>query len=261
MNLYIDLGGTYLRYQIDSSSVQRTQSDDAITFIGELLVKYPAIKKIFISFAGQVKNGVILSSPNLFIENFDIKAHFFPKEVFIENDLNCAVLAQSRYFHEPDIVALYIGTGIGSGIVLDGTLVRGARNLAGEIGHVAFKKAPFVCGCSKDNCIELFSSGSGIKKWGKYYQQEFETLQDLPKELYNDFLGGMMQAVSTLVTLFNPRVVVLGGGVVENNPFLLEYIEKNIAKYAFPPALKDLKIVISEISDAPLQGCKLLEET
>ena len=260
MNLHIDIGGTYIRYQLDSLEVERVQSDDPIAVVDGLIAKYPMVEKIFISFAGQVSGGIIFSAPNIDIKDLDIKARFAPKEVYIDNDLNCAVLAQSRYFDEPDIVALYIGTGMGSGIVSGGHLIRGVNNLAGEVGHIAFKQAPFFCGCSKDNCIELFSSGSGIDKWAAHYQKEFKQLQDLPEELYGDFLEGMMRAASTLITLFNPKILVLGGGVIENNPFLIDYIKENISRYAFHPAIEGLQIVASKIPNAPLEGCRLLEE-
>ncbi len=260
MNLYIDIGATHTRYQLDISDIKTIPTARPINLIEDLIDKNPLIEKIFISFAGQVNDGIIKSAPNIDIKDFDIKNHFKNKKVYIQNDVNCAVLAQSRYFNEQNIVALYIGTGMGSGIISSGKLIKGVDNIAGEIGHIAYKKAPFRCGCLKDNCVELFSSGSGIKKWADYYEKEFQTLLELPPELYEDFLKGVMIAVSTLITVFNPKIVVLGGGVIENNIFIVEYIKKNISKYAFNQALKNLEITASKIINAPLIGCKLLEE-
>ncbi len=260
MNLYIDIGATYSRYQLDSSNIKKIPTKHPVQLIEKLIDKYPLVSKIFISFAGQVSDGIIKSAPNIDIKDFDIKNYFKDKKIYIQNDVKCAVLAQSHYFNEQNIIALYIGTGMGSGIISGGKIIKGVDNIAGEIGHIAYKKAPFRCGCLKDNCVELFSSGSGIKKWANYYKKEFSTLLELPSGLYEDFLEGVMIAISTLVTIFNPKIVVLGGGVIENNLFIIEYIKENISKYAFNQSLKNLEITLSKIDNAPLVGCKLLEE-
>ncbi len=89
-------------------------------------------------------------------------------EFRIENDLNSAVLAERLYWKSDNIIAIYIGTGIGAGIISNGILIKGNLGFAGEIGHIPFKKAPFNCGCGKDNCIELFCSGGAILKWADY---------------------------------------------------------------------------------------------
>jgi glucokinase len=261
MNLYIDIGGTYIRYKIDSFEIKKCKQRNFIMLIEELLKKSPKIKKIFISFAGQVNNGVISSAPNINIENLNIKEYFKNYEVYIENDLNCAVLAESDFYKERDIVALYIGTGIGSGIISNGNLIKGVNNFAGEIGHIPFKKAPFKCGCGKDNCIELYSSGKALEKWEKYKNiEKIKKLNNAPIDVIDNFLEGVMVAVSNLITIFNPKIVVLGGGVVENNQFILDYVNQNIFKYAFNPSLNDIKIVKSKLKEAPLIGSGLLDK-
>jgi glucokinase len=255
------MGGSYIRYKIEDSKIKKIKERNIIMLIERLLNKNPEIKKIFISFAGQVNNGVILSAPNINIKNFNIKEYFKNQEVYIENDLNCAVLAESEFHNEKDILALYLGTGIGSGIISNGNLIKGVNNLAGEIGHIPFKKAPFKCGCGKDNCIELFSSGSALEKWAKYKKIEnIKKLSSAPKEIIDNFLEGIMIAVANLITLFNPKIVVLGGGVVENNEFILDYVNQNISKYAFNPSLNELKIVKSKLKEAPLIGSGLLDK-
>jgi predicted NBD/HSP70 family sugar kinase len=258
MNLYIDMGGTYLRYEIDNQLFIEKENN-IIILLKKLIQKYH-IKKVFISFAGHTQNNIIYSAPNIEIKNLDLKEYFPNIEFIIENDLNCAVLAESNYFNEKNIVAFYIGTGAGSGAIIDGYLIKGINNSALEIGHIPFKKAPFLCGCGKDNCIENFCSGSAIKKWANYLKQDFKTFLDAPQEVKDNFLEALMFATATLITLFNPKILVLGGGVIENNQFLVKYINENIKKYAFNPNLEDILIIKTKLKNAPLHGCKLLNK-
>jgi glucokinase len=261
MNLFIDIGGTHTRYMLEDAKIVSVPTARPLFLIDTLLQKYPQVEKLCISFAGQVQKTTILSAPNIEeVQNVDLQKRYKEKKIYLENDLNCAALAHAKHFNEENVVALHIGTGMGSGIVSGGRLVRGAGNFAGEVGHIPFKKAPFVCGCKKDNCIELFSSGIALSKWSAHLGRNFQTLESLPKEQYEDFLTGVLHAAATLITLFNPKLLVLGGGVVENNPFLLEYIQAHIEKYAFAAALRGVGIVLSELENAPLEGTKLLEE-
>ncbi len=257
MNLYIDRGATNIRYQIEDSSIVTIKESNIISLIRELTTQYN-IKRVYISFAGEVRDNIIISAPNIDIEKLDLSSYFPNIQFKIDNDLNCAILAEAKYWNSRDIVALYIGTGIGAGAISSGNIVRGFSNLAGEIGHIPFKKAPFSCGCGKYNCIELFASGSAVKKWSEYLNKDFKRLEDMPKEIYNNFLEGVLYASATLITLFNPQILVLGGGVIEKNSFLIDYIVENIDRYAYNPNLKDLKIVQTKLKDAPLEGAKLL---
>ena len=250
MNLAVDIGGTFLRYDIGEIKKVKIKDIDIEEFLKQLIREYN-IKKIAISFAGQVYNGEILSSPNA--KKFNPKNLGIP--YILENDLNCAAFAESKYFKSKFLVALYSGTGLGSGIIENGKIVRGYKNLAGEIGHIPYKKAPFKCGCGKDNCIELFASGSGIEKWAKFLGCSSD-LKTTCKEIKKNYEEALLVAVGVALTLFNPEILVLGGGVVKNNPYLVNLVKENIKNYA--PSFSISKIVLSEIKDASLKGAKLL---
>jgi len=261
MNLYIDMGGTYIRYKIENQDIVISKERDIISLIKNIIKSNSKIQKVGISFAGEVRDNIIVSAPNIDIKNLDLNAVFPNIEFRVDNDLNLAVLAEKNYWGVDDIVALYIGTGIGSGIVCNGELIRGFLNGAGEIGHIPFKKSPLKCGCGKDNCLELFCSGSAIKKWAEYLDRDFFKLDELPLEYYNNFLEGLVYGASILVTLFNPKVLVLGGGVITQNTFLVDYIIENISKYALNSNLKELKIVQTKLENAPLFGIKYMLES
>lgn len=274
MNLAVDAGGTNLRAEIwhkDLCVAKRDAKSFEIglyTWIEMLLGEFKEIKTVGISFAGQVKEGVIVSAPNISIDEHNIKRAVESKygvELNIDNDLNCAVLAESKEFGSKNICALYIGTGLGLGVMEEGKIIRGFSNVATEIGHIPYKKAPFLCGCKRDNCLELFVSGSGIAKWIKYKdlpcESSIKALKEANEtEIVEAFYEALLVAAGVVLTLFNPQVVVLGGGIVEANPDLEEFILKNIKNYALSNSLENITICRNKINNAPIKGALLLKD-
>jgi len=273
MILAVDAGGTYLRARlykdkdIKKSFKANTTDNQLSRWIEDIVKSYQEIKTICVSFAGQVKDGMILSAPNILIDNQNIKEYFeknFSVEFFIQNDLNCAVLAESNYFKSDDISAVYVGTGVGLGVVSSSKLVSGINGVATELGHIPYKDSPFVCGCGKKNCIELFTSGVALAKWKKYYNlDENLTLQELKQmdsKIYEEFKEALLFAVGTTVTLFNPEVLVLGGGIIQSNPDLVGIIKSEIKNYAMGVAVENLQIEQTRLENAPMDGAVLLKD-
>lgn len=274
MNLYIDFGGTNFRYILDGNfETLNSKEIDLVEFIEFKLLSYPNIGFIGISFAGQVQDGVITSAPNIdTLENFDIKSYFedrFDVTLEIENDLKCAALAEFNLRADAKSIAvLYIGTGFGSAYIEDGKLIRGVDNLAGEIGHIPYREAPFKCGCKKSNCLELFCSGGAIKRWIEHYNLDIEPTLDALKSLDTkisdkivcNFMDSLLLSVSTIVTILNPNYLILGGGVIDRNRDLISHIKDNIKEYAFANSLKNLKIELSSLKDGSLEGTKFLKK-
>ena len=274
MTFAIDAGATYFRGEIYEDDkllrkIRQTSSQAGLgSWIESILQDNQDIKTICISYAGQIKDGVILSAPNIAIDIHEIKSYFQKKyhiKLFIQNDVNCAVLAEANYFQEDDICAIYVGTGLGLGVVSSSTLITGFSGVATELGHIPYKKAPFKCGCGKDNCLELFISGSALGKWKKYKNiDETFTLKELRNkpniEIYKEFEEALLYAVATVITLFNPKIVVLGGGIIEANKELKSIISTRLENYAMPNALYGIKIVNTKLADAPLIGALMLKD-
>ena len=267
MTLEVDAGGTYLRANIYKNNTLQKSFKDKSQEVGlshwleSILLQHNDIKTINISFAGQVKDGVILSAPNIKIDKADIKNYFesnFGVELSIQNDLNYAVLKEAEYFKCEDICAVYIGTGIGLGVVSSSMLITGKDGVATELGHIPYKETPFVCGCGKDNCIELFASGSALIRWKQHYNLDeslmLEDLKEMKHEIYTEFEKALLFAIATTITLFNPEVLVLGGGVIQSNPWLVEVIKDNIKKYAMPLSVKKLQVLQTKLDDTQEVG-------
>ena len=276
MKLYMDVGGTTIRCELHTydSIVRETFAScdhELYDLIVLLLKRYPNILFIGIAYAGLIHHGRIISAPNIEVGVHDIKQKVedaFDIRVEIENDVNCAVLAEAHDRTSNNIVALYVGTGLGCGVVNDGQLLHGHNSLASEIGHIPYKNTPFHCGCGRDNCIELYASGSGMLKWKQYHNlkgpPDLSELQHSDKQTERDiakrFEEALLTAAGTMVTLFNPEKLVLGGGIVSANPYLVEMVTEQIQAYALPESAKRVTIVQTRLKDAPLEGAKYLEE-
>ena len=274
MNLAIDAGGTNLRAQIwknntlvKSLSV-KSKEIGLLTWLESILKEYKDIKTVGIAYAGQVEDGYIISSPNITIDEQNIQQVIQKRyniSLKIQNDLNCAILAESKAQKSENICAIYLGTGLGLGVMDNSKVVSGEHNMATELGHIPYKQTEFVCGCGRSNCIELFCSGSALQRWVEHKALKCEpTLQKIKKcgglDVIEMFEEALLYAVGTTISLFNPQVLVLGGGIVDANPYLNDMINKRIHNYALPQALKDLKISQSTLDNAAIIGAKKLKD-
>lgn len=198
--------------------------------------------------------------------------------VFIENDCNIAVLGvhEKEFGGKPrNLIGIFVGTGIGGGIILDGKLFSGSNHTAGEIGHMVLEVDGPKCGCGNKGCLEALASRtavfnriqSAVKDGQKtilteMLEDKFENLKsgDLRKALRrgDKFVEKVIEdaseyigiAVGNLVNILNPEIVVLGGGMMDAlEDEMLGIISEVAQEYAMPGSTKDLEIVASKLGD------------
>lgn len=267
--LLADVGGTYLRYRLGSGEAVRSAAKGWEEQLIGVIATHPQIRRVAIAFAGQVSQGQIRSAPNVPLAGGDFPAELrrrFPYlQIAIENDLKCAALAYQHHLGSDSVAVLYAGSGIGSAVISEGRIVRGSQNLAGEIGHIRYRNAPFSCGCGKTDCLELFGSGSGIEKHRHFFQLGAGTpdvwlTAGSPKEreVAAEIVEALAFAASLMITLYNPSYLVIGGGIFEHNPRVRDHVKERAASGTFPPAWKGCRLVDGDLSDAPLVGAGLL---
>lgn len=264
---YIDWGGTHFRCKVESGDGYYFEKDsaaiDIVSELEQIFLKFPDIQKVGISFAGQVRDNKILSAPNIAVGELDLNTIFPDKKIFVQNDLKCAALSEYAAAKIDNLLVVYVGTGIGAAFIEGGRLVCGGSNIAGEIGHIPYKKRDYLCGCGKDNCLELTASGSALKRLAKERGIISHSLSDmrLSKEgagLAEEFLDALSHGIATVVTLLNPSLVVLGGGIVLSNPWILEELQKKISSLAFGKSLLECRFRISTLKNGSLEGAKEL---
>ncbi len=186
-----------------------------------------------------------------------------------------------------NMLAVFIGTGIGGGIIIDGKIYRGSNYSAGEIGHVIVDKNGPVCGCGNKGCFETFASRSAIAKniVAELKTKKKSILKKIispNKPIKSRMLAAAVKSNDRLVikhisnacdtiglvlansaNLMNFDMIVLGGGLIEAlDYFMLPKIKESFKKYAFKDASKNLKIIANNLGDdvALYGGIALAEE-
>jgi len=194
--------------------------------------------------------------------------------LYIERDTNLAVLGEmwkGAAIGHHTIVGIFVGTGLGCGIVLNGRLFTGSHGAAAELGHIPYhvEKAE-KCPCGNINCIELFASGKTVEK---ALEKAPEVKLDISEvfllvekgDLYwqsvlNDMLDALSTAAATVVNIIDPEILVLGGGILSIPRFpLRELIQQIREKLRKPEPANSLIIKTSILAEkAALIGARYL---
>ncbi|WP_077602116.1 ROK family transcriptional regulator [Oceanobacillus sojae] len=224
----------------------------------------------------QVETGTSLIAPSLGLENIPIKETLeneFNLEVYVENDARAMALGESwfgEYGDQDSMMTINIGNGVGSGLVVDGNLYHGAQDIAGEIGHMMIDIHGEVCECGNKGCLQTFISGSSIaRRANKLREEHFASGKDVYEAMQNGNTSlkevfeetGMLIGIgiTNLIHVVNPKLIVLGGGVMNAEEMLLPAIHKTIAQHALTPEAKETKVVVSKLGkDAALLGATAL---
>ena len=205
------------------------------------------IESVCIAVPGTVNKTTIIKAVNLGIENYNIseiikKATGF--KTSIKNDAKCSALAELKYgnFKEFDNgLFLCIGTGIGGAVIYNQKVLE-AKNVPGyEFSHMIIQKNGILCNCGKRGCFEAYGS---IKRFKEKIATEFgltnldnqnikefliNNLNDFRlKYFINQYIENLAIGISNLINIFEPEVIVLGGGFVDYSEILLEPLKKQI---------------------------------
>lgn len=235
--------------------------------------------------------GVILYANNLKIKDSPVAKTFqkyFDKPVYLENDGNAA--AYGEYISGAgvlykDLVAITLGTGVGGGIILDGKIIPGSFHAGGELGHIVISVDGPLCSCGRSGCWETFSSATGLIREAKLEAEKnptsmlntilkgnlsrmnakipFDAAQagdDVAIELIRNYIKYLAVGLVNIVNIFQPQVIVLGGGISGQKEKLLIPLKKEMIKqiYGGEKAFKT-EIKIAELgNDAGLIGASML---
>ncbi|OIN90200.1 MAG: hypothetical protein AUJ21_08595 [Anaerolineae bacterium CG1_02_58_13] len=223
------------------------------------------------------RTGVVMATPNIKEwRNFPLTANLmkrFGVPAFLDNDANLAGLAEWKFGAgrgHHDALYLTVSTGIGGGVILGDRLLQGHHGLAAELGHVTLDPHPSapLCGCGFRGHLEAFSSGTGIENYvaGQLAAGRKSSLTGRPsaKKIAEAALAGDKLArkayarageylgigVANYLHIFDPSIVILGGGVSMSGPLLFEPFEASLRKHVFHPRyLEGLVIAKAELGD------------
>ncbi|MGB9682137.1 MAG: ROK family protein [bacterium] len=228
----------------------------------------PSMEGIGIGTAGQVDPDtgiVVTATPNLKdwsgVPLKRLVEDRFHLPTYVDNDGNVAALGEwwaGGGKGARCLLCLTIGTGIGSGIVYEGKVFRGAKGLGAELGHMSIKYDGIRCNCGGIGCIEAYASGPVLIKRLKERGRDFNSPSEIQREAENGDkvvldtifeIGTLLGfAMVSFVNIFNPDVILLSGGVSNLGELLIKPIREIVDTYALPGG-RDVKIVQATLGD------------
>ena len=194
----------------------------------------------------------------------------------LENDANAAAVGEHVYGAGRGcrhLIYITVRTGIGGGLIIDGRLYRGATGVAGELGHMTIEPDGPVCGCGNRGCLEAFASGTAIAARGEELVAQggsplLARLAQEQGELTAAIVGQAAEAgdsasrdiiqragyylgvgLASYVNIFNPEVIIIGGGLAKMGELLLGPARAEMEARAMPEALKAVQLKPAELGD------------
>ena len=192
-----------------------------------------------------------------------LAAHTFDRPVTLENDATAAAAGEHRWGAGAGVrnmVYLTLSTGVGGGVVIDGTLYRGSHGNGGELGHVTVDWHGRRCrGCGRAGCLEAYVSGTSIAERAQEAGLEFATAEEVAaaaragepgaKAIWDETLEALSCGLVSIVNLFEPELVVLGGGVTRSGELLIGPVRAAVLEDAMRPTGELVDVVISPFGD------------
>lgn len=238
-------------------------------------------------YTGELLNAVNLPWGNKVQIAEKVSRAFGGIPVAVTNDANAAAIGEMTYGVARgmrDFIMITLGTGVGSGIVVNGQLLYGHDGFAGELGHVIMKRNNGrMCGCGRTGCLETYCSATGVARTAREFLEirtEPSLLRNLvveditSKDVYNaaiagdklakeifDFTGKILgEAFADMITFSSPQAIILFGGLAKSGDLLLKPIRESLDKNIMQCFKGKTQILVSELkeSDAAVLGASAL---
>ncbi len=249
--LGIDIGGTSTRLLTLSGENQWAgfrklptaswaQSGDALRALAGLINEMQAQQQI---------DGVMLGLPGILSRD---RRHKDVNHLMLWDLMQLDTLPDNA-------VGLYLGTGMGNSLWLNGQFYHGEHGGAGEIGHIPLIDNDLPCPCGNYGCVETLTSGHWLSQWARQHcartdlGQLFTLHGDRPE--LQQFVSRLAKIIAGEMNILDPQYLILGGGVLAMNDFPLESLRRQIVRHLRPPVTRDgLKMVFSHATDQT--GCR-----
>ncbi len=310
----VDLGGTNIvagvvdeYYRIVGRGTMQTARhrsandilDDIATAVNKAVedanISLDDVLSIGIGTPGSVnkKYGIIEYANNLEFDNVpcrDILYTKFDKPIYIENDANCAALGEAvagAGNNVDDFIAITLGTGVGTGIVVGGKILNGCNDAGGEMGHMVIVADGEPCTCGRNGCWEAYSSATALiretkkamledkdsKMWelvdgdientnGRTSFDAMRAGDETAKKVVDNYIHYLAIGVTNIINIFQPSVLCIGGGIGNEKENILEPLKKIVEKERYSVHCSEQTRICSARlgNDAGVIGAALLDE-
>lgn len=300
--LGVDVGGTKVAVAaVDGVTVSEATQDPTVTDTTEALLGgiEAAVKRMIervgrpeaigVGVPSQIEyaTGTVETSVNIPLTGVPLREELgrrFGVPVFVDNDANCAALAEAHILGEDNLVMLTLGTGVGGGVVIGGKTFRGAHGLGAELGHMTLNPDGPPCpgNCPNRGCIEAFCSGQALERdatelatdkpdsplarriengkvSGRALQETAEAGDPDALLIFENFGRMLGIAIAGYVNVFEPDRLTVGGGVSRASPLFLDRAVQEANARALPALLRRTRIALAEGGpDAGVIGAAVL---
>lgn len=285
----IDVGGTRIKFSISNrqgdiayQGVVDTEYQNKNQFLDKLAgivqrclqvahKKNWKIRGISVAFPGIVEHGIVTGGAGNLPGIVPLELIPFLEERFQlpAIGMNDAIgMAMGEHYYgaarqTTDAIFITIGTGIGGGVMIDGKFYNGYRDRGGELGHIIIERDGLPCSCGSHGCMEVYGSTAALLQYYADLAGQKKNNVD-GEQLFQKFVAGEAEAVKafnwhfkniaiglgSLVNIFSPELIVLGGGIVNSGPQYLKGIRQYIADYTMSHLKSSLRIVPAELGDS-----------
>ena len=300
MKIGVDIGGSHIAIGVVSNNgiivekiekrLTKEEKIDIKKSIEEYIIsnslsfmeKYET-KSIGIAMPGTAIEGVVMSSGNVGVKNYNLAEKIKEKiklPITIRNDAKCAAIAENTYGSLKGYdrsIFLTLGTGIGGAAFADGKLLKAGNRPGYEFGHMVIEKNGIECTCGRKGCFERYASMKAFKnnlrkalgldettrgeellnmiRNTKPGDKDYETIQSV----VIDFIDNLSLGIVNLINIFEPQVIEIGGSFIHFEDVFLERLRKKVNKEAGEKALREKFEIKSAVlgNDAGIIGATL----
>ncbi len=271
-------------------NIVKKMLDGIDELLKECKIPVKEISSIGIGAAGQVdrENGIIIAAVNLECYDLNIREKInerYDIPVYLGNDVEIAAMGELKYGAAKgydDVVCIFVGTGVGSAIIKDGKIIKGATGTAGEIGHMIVDLNGRPCACGAHGCLEAYASRSAIEKRiegalkkGRYsvildtmdksitshiIQDAIEKNDELVTQCVDEAAEYLSGGIASIINFINPKLIVLGGGLIEAVDYFYQKVTKKAKAKSLPVPTTKIEFKKAALGDfSGVVGAAFLE--
>ncbi|GAB2571158.1 ROK family transcriptional regulator [Gracilibacillus alcaliphilus] len=243
----------------------RETLDQLITLTKQFIENKPKkILAIGISMPGLISwpDGLAVRVPQFNWHEVEVRDYLKDKlnfDIFVDNDVRSVLLAEYLFGNLNNMhnsTCIYIGSGVGSSVMINGQIVRGHNNMLGEIGHTTMNPNGALCDCGRLGCLQTYICISEIEKQTQRSMDEvilaYKNNEDWAVRVIDRAKNYLGIAISNIICTYNPEAVLLAGPLIERFPEITKNLEADTKKHIWSPLKESfllLKASLGEDSD------------